>query len=234
VNRIIGLYPRSWRDRYEGEFLGILEARPPTFRDRIDIVRGAVDARLHPQLPTSGADEPQRRRFRADVVLAILAGALWAAAGLGYATAGVDAELGYKDTGRFLVMVLGGALLGAIVAFRFAQMVGGGKRGYVTPAAVMAFGAIAMVLPWPILALGYYATLIGTMLFGAVAAGRLGRTPYALVAAALFGLGFNTETASALLLVPIGVAWILFGARLALGGPTPAPDPDGASQVGIP
>jgi hypothetical protein len=30
------------------EFRGILEARPPSGRDRLDIVRGAVDARLHP------------------------------------------------------------------------------------------------------------------------------------------------------------------------------------------
>ena len=230
MNRLLELYPRPWRDRYGTEFLGILEARPPTIRDRFDIVRGALDARIHPQL-VPGSNEPGRRRIDAGVVLALIGGVLWAAGGVGYATAAVDPELGYKDTWWFFAGALGGAALGAIVAFRFAQRVGGGQRGYVIPAVVMALGAIAMALPWPILALGYYATLIGTMLFGAVAAGRVGRTAYALIVAALVGLGFNTETASALLLVPIGGAWILFAARVALGGPVTIADPPEVGSV---
>jgi hypothetical protein len=35
-------------------------------------------------------------------------------------------------------------------------------------------------------------------------------------------LVFNTETAAALLLVPLGAAWILFGARLAWPRKAPA------------
>jgi hypothetical protein len=50
VTALVRLYPQAWRDRYEAEFLGILEARPPSGRDRLDIVRGALDARLHPEI----------------------------------------------------------------------------------------------------------------------------------------------------------------------------------------
>ena len=46
---LIRLYPASWRERYGEEFVALLQARPPTRRDRLDIVRGAIDARIHPQ-----------------------------------------------------------------------------------------------------------------------------------------------------------------------------------------
>ncbi len=51
MSRLVSLYPASWRSRYEDEFLAVLESRPPTVADRFDILRGAMDARLHPQVP---------------------------------------------------------------------------------------------------------------------------------------------------------------------------------------
>ena len=57
MTRLIGLYPRAWRTRYEDEFLALLSDRPPDVLDRLDIVRGAIDARLHPPRRTlAGAD----------------------------------------------------------------------------------------------------------------------------------------------------------------------------------
>jgi hypothetical protein len=50
--RLVGLYPRAWRERYEVEFLAVLSARAPSRADRIDIVRGALDAHLHPDRPS--------------------------------------------------------------------------------------------------------------------------------------------------------------------------------------
>lgn len=49
---LVRLYPRAWRGRYEDEFLALLEAAPPTRRDRLDIARGALDAHLHPSEPS--------------------------------------------------------------------------------------------------------------------------------------------------------------------------------------
>lgn len=50
--RLVRLYPRAWRDRYEAEFLAVLESRSVTRADRLDIVRGALDAWLHPRTPS--------------------------------------------------------------------------------------------------------------------------------------------------------------------------------------
>jgi hypothetical protein len=47
MTRLVALYPRSWRDRYEDEFLAMMEERPPDALDPVDIIRGALDARLH-------------------------------------------------------------------------------------------------------------------------------------------------------------------------------------------
>lgn len=80
MSALIRLYPRPWRERYETEFLAVLASRPPSIGDRVDIVRGAVDARLHPEL---SADADGRRgltppeRIAAGASLA--AGALWLA-----------------------------------------------------------------------------------------------------------------------------------------------------------
>ncbi|HEX5015891.1 MAG TPA: hypothetical protein VFV72_17225 [Candidatus Limnocylindrales bacterium] len=58
MSALIRLYPRAWRERYEAEFLTLLEARPPTLYDRFDIVRGALDARLHPQVRSAEREDP--------------------------------------------------------------------------------------------------------------------------------------------------------------------------------
>jgi hypothetical protein len=58
MSTLIRLYPAAWRERYEAEFLDLLEARPPTVGDRFDIVRGAIDARLHPQVRRPEVAEP--------------------------------------------------------------------------------------------------------------------------------------------------------------------------------
>ncbi len=50
--RLIALYPHAWRERYEEEFLAVLGSRRATRADRIDIVRGALDAHLHPDRPS--------------------------------------------------------------------------------------------------------------------------------------------------------------------------------------
>lgn len=54
MSRLLDLYPEAWRARYGAEFLALLEDRPPSLRDRVDIVRGALDAHTSPQLPGGG------------------------------------------------------------------------------------------------------------------------------------------------------------------------------------
>lgn len=47
MKHLLRLYPRAWRDRYGDEFEALLDQRSLRFRDGIDIVHGALDARLH-------------------------------------------------------------------------------------------------------------------------------------------------------------------------------------------
>lgn len=50
MSRLVRLYPAAWRERYEPEFVELLATHPPGMRDRVDIMRGAFDAHLHPQV----------------------------------------------------------------------------------------------------------------------------------------------------------------------------------------
>ncbi len=47
MSRLIRLYPRSWRERYEEELTVLLEDRPPGPSDVLDLLLGALDAHLH-------------------------------------------------------------------------------------------------------------------------------------------------------------------------------------------
>lgn len=58
MTMLLSLYPRAWRERYEDEFIALLEAKPPDARDRVDIIRGAIDARLNPRADLGGSLEP--------------------------------------------------------------------------------------------------------------------------------------------------------------------------------
>jgi hypothetical protein len=51
-SRLLRLYPALWRARYGEEMLAVLEARRPGLRGRLDLVRGAIDAHLHPDRPS--------------------------------------------------------------------------------------------------------------------------------------------------------------------------------------
>jgi hypothetical protein len=51
MSHLLALYPEAWRARYGDEFIALLEDRPPKLRERFDIVRGALDAHVSPQLP---------------------------------------------------------------------------------------------------------------------------------------------------------------------------------------
>ena len=62
MSRLLGLYPRAWRRRYGEELRSLTAARPMNARDWLDLVLGAIDAHLHPELVTSepSAGQPMR------------------------------------------------------------------------------------------------------------------------------------------------------------------------------
>jgi hypothetical protein len=46
LKRLILLYPRSWRDRYENEFHALLDDVPPTWRTVVDVLGGAIKMQM--------------------------------------------------------------------------------------------------------------------------------------------------------------------------------------------
>jgi hypothetical protein len=50
--RLTTLYPRAWRARYGDELDALLEDTQLGLRGRIDLIRGAIDAHLHPFEPS--------------------------------------------------------------------------------------------------------------------------------------------------------------------------------------
>ena len=70
---LLRLYPRAWRDRYEAEVGAVLELAHVGRRERVDLVRGALDARLHAPSRVPG-------------VAALLCGGLWTFIGAGVVT----------------------------------------------------------------------------------------------------------------------------------------------------
>jgi hypothetical protein len=57
ADRLLRLYPRWWRDRYGEEFLALVGGRPLNLAQVIDIVSGAIDARLSSDVRASASAE---------------------------------------------------------------------------------------------------------------------------------------------------------------------------------
>ncbi len=66
VSVLLRLYPGTWRARYGDEMAALLKERPPGLSDRLDLIRGALDAWLRPPTPS-----------RAPMVAALIGGGLW-------------------------------------------------------------------------------------------------------------------------------------------------------------
>ena len=87
ASRYLGLYPRAWRERYGDELEALLEEERVGLRTRFDLVRGALDAHLHPAVPS-----------RVPVLAAVTASALAVAHAIALATQPVATEWpGYLD-----------------------------------------------------------------------------------------------------------------------------------------
>ena len=79
MSLLLRLYPREWRERYGDELAFLLSERPASLSDRVDLLRGALDAHRHP-LATATDDldlrevPMSRREFGA---LAVIGGLAW-------------------------------------------------------------------------------------------------------------------------------------------------------------
>jgi hypothetical protein len=214
VSRLVRLYPPAWRDRYLDELEDLLADRPPTLRDRFDILRGAVDAWTHPQLVARPSRQEERafgsRLFAG--VAAVIGGGLWIAGGLAIRAIPTNPSLGYKETGAAVLILVAGMLVTALAATALAGSVIVGSRRVGAAAIVMLLGAMLTAMPWPVLIVGFYGYVIAAFVFGAIVILSAGRVVGGVLAvAALILTSFNVEDERALIAVPFGLAWIAIG-----------------------
>jgi len=116
MNTLMRLYPRAWRERYGDELVALLEEHPATLADLVDLMRGAFDARLHPQVP--GASAPDKEMPMSQRLFALMAaagGVLWMAGIAAWLTAPLTA-VGDRDSASAMPMTaLGIALMGIAI-----------------------------------------------------------------------------------------------------------------------
>lgn len=167
VDPVLRLYPRPWQARYGDEVTALLAEAPPDWRDRVDLVRGALDAHLHPICaplwPVAaaaiagiawtlagalalGQPAPPDWPGYLDETLAVLAGATPLAA---LAVIGASTRLGDRNPlaarlGRSLVAVAGVAwtILLVLAAARL-----GGDASLAVAATALAFGVLLIGVP---------------------------------------------------------------------------------------
>jgi hypothetical protein len=230
MSRLIRLYPRPWRDRYEEEFLALLEERPPTMGDLLDTVRGALDAHLNPQ----GQAEPTPWTHRIPGLLALIAGAMWSVAFIAFVF--------WHDKAWELAGLIPVSMLLMFLSLPGDYMAAHGRQIAIALGVVglcIVVANLSYSLPTAIAGIaGYLIALGGLLTLAAIRAeiGPSGRWTLLVLAVLLpaligfpvaFGLGHITEDEAWLLgaLLPYGFAWVVVGLRLAIRGSATLVDP---------
>lgn len=195
--RLLRLYPGSWRARYEDEVLAVLEQVRLGGKGRFDLVRGALDARLH-----AGSRLP--------AAAALLSGATWTIAGV--AVVGQPAP---PDWPGYLIDLLPlnvAAVVAGLVAIvgcwaRRSDDVGRlGSAGVLIAAAGHVGWAVALAAALAQLAYGP-----ATMAFQAVALVGCLIVGLVLIRTEDLPIGAAIVLASALMLFGWPIAWLAFG-----------------------
>ena len=99
--RLVRFYPARWRERYGEEIADLLATEPPSVPRAVDLLRGLIDAHLHPELvdsalaalPAAGERSAEMRTrgagtvarlVRVAMLTALIATPVAAAGGVGY------------------------------------------------------------------------------------------------------------------------------------------------------
>ncbi len=197
---LLRLYPGRWRARYGDEMAALLEAGPVSWRDRVDLVRGALDAWLHPPIPS-----------RTPAIAALVGGGLWTVV-----AAGVLFQPAPPDWPGYLLEVVPTATLA--VAFLFVAVLGCALRSgdgrigafrMTSEIVVVGFAAwivalLATAAGWfdgPSLAAAQALAIVGLTLVGTV-----------LIAAGDEPIGGLITVSGLAMLLPWAGGWLVFGA----------------------
>ena len=227
-------YPTAWRYRYDREFLDLLQERPMRLRDSVDVIRGAVDAHVHPQHVGPSWRESIPWTNRLPGLLAMAAGLMWSGTFL-YLSVGRN---WYAEWGGLIPM----SLILMIISLPGEYMLAHGRRIGFALALIGLCVVTANIMPWPLTAIAIgLASFLGYAGMLALAAVRaeMGRgARWVLIAGAVgipgaiaipisFGLvGTLTEPwPTVALLLPWGLAWVVVGLRMAIRGAPTIVDP---------
>lgn len=241
MSALLRLYPREWRDRYEIEFREVLEMRRPGVRDRIDIVGGAIDARLHPEVPGQpDGPAPFRRLPIASITMGIAGVTFLAWVGLALRDfhgwdAGMPESAGMIMFLGFLAsLALASSHVSIAYGTQSSMRAAGGPAASVAAIAfaLVAFGVGSLalvgllasaVLAWSVAGRGVPAWLSTVWAGSGVAA---------VAAFIAFGAGRGQEPGLFALLIPYGVTWLLMGLVTGLRGfPVVTPEAKGVDIV---
>jgi hypothetical protein len=234
MNRLVALYPAAWRARYGDEFEALLATRPRSPREWVDIVRGAADAHLRPQVPA-----PQRLRDRYGIAPLIGLGMLALAVVVMSNGPVHDDEYGtYRDGAAGLPFLVLSFVLLSIGLYRIVDRLPGDASGSrLAGWTAIIVGPFWALVPWVLpLGLAFVLGLLGL----AVGARRAGLVPVwsevllvallAIPAGMMAALQFLPWYASRVaelnylvILGPLAAPWLIVGMLLLRGFPDPSP-----------
>lgn len=220
ASMLLGLYPRTWRRRYGDEVAVLLDDSPPGIRVGADLVRGALDAWLHPPSPS-----------RVPVVAALAGGGLWTvvAAATVFQPVPLDWPGYLADTLALALLAVVTLLVATIgCAVRIADE---RQRTTIVVTAV----AIAGYLAWIVALAGALAGLSDAPTVAAAQTVALAGTAFVgilLVRAGDQWIGVLLLGGSTAMIIPwtptwlaFGAAWTAVGLALAVGRARIVPDP---------
>ncbi len=149
IGLLVRLYPAAWRERYEDEFLAVLEERPLSPFDAFDIALGALDARLRPR--SLAIELAPRRNPPMNVRIAGYAAIAGGALTLLFIVLGFALPYPMNQLSAYLYPVVAVAFLVAVIGLSAVQ----GRRN-----PVLAWGAVIVPVA------GLLVSLVGVFAMG--------------------------------------------------------------------
>ncbi len=197
---LLALYPRWWIARYGDEMRSLLDDAPRRRRDGFDLARGALDAWLHPPVPSHLAG-----------VAALVGGAAWTAVALAVVFQPVPPDwpgylhellpLAILAAVSLLIATLGVAVrvadLGGRLVILVAWLAAAGYIVWVSALVATAAGLADSVT----LAVGQTLAMVGTAAVGVM-----------VIRVKQDVIGVLLVIASTSMLIPATPAWLVFGA----------------------
>ena len=218
---LIRLYPTAWRRRYADEMLATLEQRHVGARDRLDLVRGALDVWLH--APS-----------KVPAFAALGAGGLWTVVGAGVVAQPVPPDWpGYLlETLPLAALATSLGGLATIGCWARRSDVAGRAGGLAIVLAVVGHVAwiVALIAAW--LGAGYGAQTIAAQALGVLGSVLVGLM---LLRSADERIGSVLVIGPAIMLFGWPIAWLGFGLGWTLVGALQLawPEPDGPLSSGF-